>query len=121
MTTLRLVPRFELVPPIVCAPWCEYGDGHPNCFHRDDQSCWSESDYLELELEPVGVDVLGGPYPSRLGVAAHRPGGDAALQVYLHADLVQGGIDVGVHLTAAEARKLAAELVRAAETIEETR
>ena len=27
------------LPPIVCAPWCEEGDGHVNEMFREDQAC----------------------------------------------------------------------------------
>ena len=30
----------DTLPPVTCAPWCQQGDGHPDEFHVEDQTCW---------------------------------------------------------------------------------
>ena len=43
----------ETVEPITCMPWCESGDGHPNQFARDDQSCLGVQHQVTLSTEPT--------------------------------------------------------------------
>ncbi|MDT5291735.1 MAG: hypothetical protein QOF88_6624, partial [Mycobacterium sp.] len=82
-------PTRPSVPPIVCAPWCDDGDGHPNEWCAEDQTCWGASTYLTpLELEPAVPGIGGEPYPARLGAMPHRLHPAAAAEVYLHADPV---------------------------------
>ncbi|ULE32870.1 DUF6907 domain-containing protein [Mycobacterium sp. IDR2000157661] len=116
-TTLRLVPN--PVSPVVCTPWCDRGDGHPDEWCREDQSCWGPVDYIELELEPVEVEAAG-RFPSRLGVMPHRQHDGAPLDCYLHVELPGRDVDTSARLTATEARKLAQALVTAADVIEGT-
>jgi hypothetical protein len=97
------------VPAIVCTPWCADGDGHPNDFCREDQTCWSPGDYLELELEPVRVEKYG-RFPALLGVMLKRQTEAAPVVCYIHADLPQWNIDTCVSLTATEALQMAAAL-----------
>jgi hypothetical protein len=106
-------PSWPPIPPIVCAPWCDKRDGHTNERCPEDQTCWGATTYLPLELEPAVSGI-----PARLGAMAHRLHEDAAPEVYLHADLPEWNIDVGVHLTAREARAMAEALTSAADEID---
>lgn len=47
------------LPPIVCAPWCEDGDGHAREFMREDQTCWGPESYVDLSRERVTRDGPG--------------------------------------------------------------
>ncbi|MET1152802.1 hypothetical protein [Arthrobacter sp.] len=45
--------------PVVCAPWCEAGDGHTDATLAEDQICFGES--LEIQLpatDTVAPDTL---------------------------------------------------------------
>jgi hypothetical protein len=106
------------ISPIVCAPWCQDGDGHPNEHALEDQTCWGDAGYVPLSLEPADVDQAGDPYPARVGAMAHRLHPRAAAEVYLHADLPEWNMDVAVHLTAEEARALAEALTAAADQVD---
>lgn len=111
------------LPPIVCTPWCEYGDGHPEAAFRDDQTCWGRSEYLDLSLEEVIRDQYVGICVPRIGVMAYRHRPTEAPSVYVHLDNVEthrGGdiLDLPVHLTAGEALSLAAALVKAATEVQ---
>lgn len=108
------------MPPIVCAPWCTDGDGHPHVTGRGDQTCWGPAAYIEPSLEDV---CLEGKQQclSRVGVMAYR-GFNHYPAVYLHLDLVavpgRPYTDRNLLLTTAEARTLAANLTRSADLIE---
>jgi hypothetical protein len=62
------------LPPITCAPWCTDGTGHPGTVFRSDQTCWGQSNYVELSLEDVLRDEYG-VYTPRIGAQAYRPWG----------------------------------------------
>jgi hypothetical protein len=49
MTTTHARPT----GPIVCTPWCEDGDGHPNELFAEDQRCFSPSLRVELSEHPL--------------------------------------------------------------------
>jgi hypothetical protein len=106
------------ISPIICAPWCEYGDGHPNEPFPQDQTCWGGATYVPLSLEPADVDQDGEPCPARVGAMAHRPHNEPPV-VYLHTELHGWKqIDIGAHLTAVEARALAEALTAAADQVD---
>jgi hypothetical protein len=46
------------LPPIKCAPWCKYGDGHPNEWHPDDQWCSADGTTVALSAAPLLKDYL---------------------------------------------------------------
>ncbi|WP_027494464.1 hypothetical protein [Rhodococcus sp. JG-3] len=105
---------------IDCTSWCVDGDGHPTETGRADQNCYGIDNYVNLSLEEVEKDSYGS-YSSRLGVTPYR-GFNQLPTAYLHVDLIQhelGNIDRAVHLTATEARTLAAALLTVADTIAE--
>jgi hypothetical protein len=59
------------LPPVVCAPWCEDGDGHTGSLFREEQTCWGQADYVDLSRERVtrdGPDVL----VPRIGARAYQ-------------------------------------------------
>ncbi|OZD81815.1 hypothetical protein CH260_10390 [Rhodococcus sp. 05-2256-B2] len=104
---------------IQCTPWCVDGDGHPNESSRVDQHCFGTDNYVDLSLEEFDQDSFG-TYSSRLGVTPSR-GSNQLPTAYMHLDLIHrelGNLDRAVHLTAAEARALAAALLTVADTIE---
>jgi hypothetical protein len=120
MTTTERHP----IPPIVCTPWCEDGDGHTNAAFRGDQTCWGPSNYVDLSLGEVTRDSYG-VYVPRIGVMAYRWRPAQPPSVYVHLDGIEthlGGrkdtLDESVHLTAEEAIALATALLKAAEDIQ---
>lgn len=106
--------------PVMCAPWCEDGDGHANAVFREDQTCWGPATYVDLSLEPTQDEA--GAYLPRFGAQAYRWWPGAAPCVYFHIDGIKvpanrGGdcpLDDSVHLTADEAIRLATALLKAA-------
>lgn len=114
--------RSRFVPAIECAPWCEYGDGHPDSFCREDQTCFSPASYVDLTLQPVTLDA-GGVWPERLGVMARRD--HASTVVYLHMQDLRVFsddrlLDHSVNLTPEEAERLAASLIATARLVRAT-
>jgi len=111
------------LPPIACTPWCEDGDGHPDTFIRDDQTCWGPATYVDLSLEPTQDET--GAYLPRIGALAYRQWPGAAPCVYFHLDGIKvpanrGGdnpLDDSVHMTADEAIRLATALLKAVEEV----
>ncbi len=59
------------IPPIVCTPGCEYGDGRPYALFRREQTCWGPRSCVDLSLEEVNHDDSG-LYMPRIGVMAYR-------------------------------------------------
>lgn len=51
------------LPPIVCTPWCEDGDGHVTATYPDDQHC--RAGYVEIELQREELELLGDTYYRR--------------------------------------------------------
>lgn len=43
--------------PVVCATWCEAGDGHTDATHAEDQVCLGES--LEIQLPATDTGAPG--------------------------------------------------------------
>lgn len=56
--------------PIVCQPWCIYGDGHRNALFADDQYCVTDELFVPISTaEPVDVSPsYGDCKPERLHV-----------------------------------------------------
>jgi hypothetical protein len=83
--------------PVVCAPWCEDGNGHPDESMREDQTCSGPFRIVEHTSESDGT-------PQELGVyQCQEPGGP------VHVRLVRNGAP-GLALTLAEARQFRDEL-----------
>lgn len=117
----------EMLPPVECAPWCEKGDGHPNCFHESDQACWSPDEYVGLSLEPV-IEEGDTIFPQQIGVMVRREP-DTAGAVYLHlSDIPFQGIspspydflDQSLNLTPDEAIRLGKALNREANLLQDS-
>ncbi|MDT5092786.1 MAG: hypothetical protein QOH60_2149 [Mycobacterium sp.] len=115
-------PRMPLVE---CAPWCEYGDGHPNCFGRSDQACWSPSEYVSFSLMPVHHEGSD-DFPQQIGVMVRREP-DTAGAVYLHLNDIKlwdgipwphNFLDLSLNLTPDEAKQLGNALIREAELLQ---
>lgn len=112
----------EHMPPVVCAPWCSDGDGHPEEFGRCDQLCRTR----ELLVEPLvrefrfslaeiaRLDLPAGyRVPDGYGVSARRKPGRLDEVCLRHV-----GPDTETFLTPAEARQVAAALIATADVIE---
>jgi hypothetical protein len=112
-------PSRPSLPPIVCAPWCTDGDGHPHEHSEGDQVCWgdsSDSSYVHPSHEPASLEP-NGAWLTRVGVMAHRGFGEEP-DVYLHVERFDPDYDVSVKLTADEGRQLAANLIEVADLID---
>ena len=110
----------QSLPAVVCTPWCEHGDGHTNAIFRGDQTCWGPSDYVDLSLEEI-IRAEGDVYTPRIGAMAYRHWSHTPC-VYVHLDniAVPGRnpiLDTAIHLTADEAARLGATLLKAAKDI----
>lgn len=46
------------LPAAACAPWCEWRDGHADVRDREDQTCWSPSQRVDLSLYPPIEDSV---------------------------------------------------------------
>jgi hypothetical protein len=102
-------------PPIVCATWCRDGDGHADDLFREDQKCTSESLTLVQSLEPKWGDIEGGWNAREVETFVERgPMHPSAVIIY------EAGGDVELHLTASEARQLAANLIASADMLDGT-
>lgn len=110
-------------PPVECAPWCEDGDGHPDEHNREDQKCWSPSEYVKLTADNSAED-----FDPQIGVMTRQHPDEPAF-VHLHLyDIELPGLlpspwnqlDRGLDLTADEADHLAYLLTAAAELARST-
>jgi hypothetical protein len=59
----------QYVPPVKCQPWCEYGDGHPTCWVREDQTCTTPALRVELSLEQRIGDLSAEGLPALSSLA----------------------------------------------------
>lgn len=115
------------LPAVECKPWCEDGDGHPDCYGASDQACWSPSDdYVELSLEPV-ITECSSRFPHRIGVNARQEPGRGVVHIHLDGIHLGGPIphpwdvlDHGLDLDPEEARRLGGWLLSAAGLIDGT-
>ena len=111
------------LPTVQCAPWCEDGDGHPDEYHREDQKCWSPSEYLTLTADNSATD-----FDPQIGVMARRhPDEPARVHLHLYDIEIPGSLpspwnqlDRGLDLTADEAERLAGLLTEAAKLVRST-
>lgn len=100
------------VPPRICTPWCDYGDGHPTATSHADQTCFGEMRRVDLALYPAVDDGAGRYVPEEVTVyATDRRGRASFVQVSL-ADVETMRVLPG------EARALAAHLIAVADEIE---
>jgi hypothetical protein len=111
------------MPAVRCQPWCEYRNGHPDCFCKEDQTCWSPAEYVTLSQERVHHEESGS-YPQQLGVMLYKQP-DKPATVYLHLHDVQvrhpdTSLDHSLNLTSAEAIQLGEALIREAEKLRGT-
>jgi hypothetical protein len=95
------------VDPIECTKWCVEGDGHPNEFMTEDQTC--QGDYAVTVLS-----LLGQSDAAEVASYAKRHNGG---QEHVCLDVQVGAIDVDVAMTAKEAVKIANDLLTAADHI----
>ncbi|MEP7369880.1 MAG: hypothetical protein ABI662_09510 [Dermatophilaceae bacterium] len=93
------------VEPIVCEPWCEIGDGHPDEGCREDQGCFGFEHRVYLSAEPlVPMTDLTTTWREQdyLNAYLMRLGADAPTRV-----CVGHGEKLGQTLTFDEARRFA--------------
>jgi hypothetical protein len=114
-------PAVGEIPPIECAPWCKYGDGHTEQLMREDQTCWGPDHYVEASTEELHAEYSSRTgervvWPTRVGACAYRAFNEHPT-VYLHVEVPTRGVDTSIKLTAAEAWELADYLVEVAELI----
>ena len=94
---------WAVLEPVICAPWCEKGDGHIDAGHPDDQYCYSGYAEVHLSQPQPQADDEG---PDWLDVLLRRrPGSDQTLLIIHTQDP-----DVDTELTLAEAERLVAVL-----------
>jgi hypothetical protein len=104
--------------PWYAQPWREHGDGHPNEWLPEDQTCWGGAVPVPLSRETADVDQDDNTDPARVGAMAHRPHNEAPV-VYLHTELC--GLEANRHVRAPdsqEARALAEALTAAADEVD---
>jgi hypothetical protein len=98
------------VPAVVCTPWCQQGDGHPEDHFVEDQTCYSPERDVPVRGD---ADALGWtPYVS--AYATRRAGRPDEVELHLAVD----DVDRAAGLTPGAARDLARYLVEAAELVE---
>lgn len=103
--------------PIVCAAWCADGNGHGDEAFDRDQRCTSAPQKVRRTLAPQWGGTDGEWHPTEVEVFLVR-GPSWPLAVVLYEC---GEQDYEVYLTPAEARALAAHLVKAADLAEMAR
>lgn len=112
-----LSPDSERLTPIVCAPWCEQGDGHVEETHPNDQWCYGDLAEISLSQYPL-VRMSDDTYRREwVEVQLSRDRHGPSL-VVLGSIAAPAGGEVEVNMLPAEARALAAALLNAAEVIE---
>ena len=100
------------LPPVTCFPWCQYGNGHGDETHTDDQTCFTAETHIpgallvhdpgcEDEEEYVTVHAMA-------WAAGHRP---TEIQV-------GRGEDIGMQLTIDEAAQVARAILRTIATVD---
>ena len=109
-------PRPRLLPspaPIICQPWCEASNGHPNQRLREDQCCYGRQRRVPLSSEPV-----------------ERIGNGSTEQQYLNTYLMRLADDLEPHVfigyneapgraaTAGEARRFALAILALVDDLE---
>ncbi|VBA62112.1 hypothetical protein [Mycobacterium attenuatum] len=108
-------------PETRCEPWCVDAD-----HRRHDLACWGADHDVNLTMEPgyphgALLDAVGRFDPPRVGVYSYRrePGwrGCVYLHLYRPSDNEHLDLDDSLHLTADEARQLAAHLIAVADEI----
>ena len=72
----------ETLPAVECTPWCQYGDGHVDAIHPDDQHCWSSHNVVSLPSGPIvnpgkawahrdGLDLYLGKRATHVAASLH--------------------------------------------------
>jgi hypothetical protein len=103
--------KARAIPRIQCAPWCTDGDGHPNEIFRQDQRCYSPMVYVDSSL-----------MDGQISAHARRDiDNDPVVELHVYgfpSVFDRAELDETLHFTADEARRLAVELVAAADNAE---
>ena len=79
-------PRSRLLPspaPIICQPWCEASNGHPNQRLREDQCCYGRQRRVPLSNEPVELIGNGSTEQQYLKTYLMRLADDTEPRVFI--------------------------------------
>lgn len=77
------------IPPVACAPWCQYGDMHL-MFNPAERDCWSEEAVVPLSHQ-AAVKVEDNTWRRAfVGVSLRRPAGESAL-LYMSSEDIKNG------------------------------
>jgi hypothetical protein len=69
--------------PVICQPWCEANDGHPNQRLREDQCCFGVEHRVPLLEEPSERLGEGSTEQQYLNTYLMRPADDPAPRVFI--------------------------------------
>ncbi|MDQ1538623.1 MAG: hypothetical protein QOE58_3016 [Actinomycetota bacterium] len=86
--------------------WCESGDGHPNQFARDDQSCLGEQHQVTLSTEPTKQMADGTTRPAYATTYLTQQPDHQAPRVFIGNNEADGA-----SATLEEARRFALEIL----------
>jgi hypothetical protein len=99
--------------PVICQPWCEASDGHPNMRLREDQCCFSVEHRVQLSLEPTELFGEGSTEQQYLNTYLMRLADDKEPRVFIGYNEAPGR-----PATVDEARQFAHEILALISQIE---
>ena len=103
------------ISPVICKPWCEDQSGHTNAGCFDDQYCMSQEVKITASHYPAEMMIPGEVYEmDTFNVYAGHYHKNSVTRVILGR-----GDSEFLHMTAVEARQVAAALIATADMIEE--
>lgn len=94
------------VERIICQPWCQHGDGHPDERAREDQWCLGGEHRVPLSTEPTEVLSDGSAEQQHLTTYLLRQANDTGPRVF-----IGHGKGSGKSATLEEARRFALEIL----------
>jgi hypothetical protein len=96
----------EAVELVTCTSWCESGDGHPNQFAREDQSCLGVQHQVTLSTEPTQHLAGGSTRPAYATTYLTQQPDQQVPRVF-----IGNNEDDGASATLEEARRFALEIL----------
>ncbi len=99
--------------PILCQPWCEAMDGHPNQRFREDQCCVGPEHRVPLSREPDELFGEASTEQQYLNTYLMRPADDEAPRVFIGYNEAPGR-----PATLDEARRFALEILALVDGLE---
>ena len=106
-------PTWPSPAPVICQPWCEANDGHPNQRLREDQCCFGLEHRVPLSNEPTELVGNGSSQSQYLSTYLMRLADDTASRVFIGYNEAPGR-----SATLDEARRYALEILALADSIE---